>query len=73
MVTYVRRRTSSAPRPRHDVACINMDLCEAEVSSLAKKALPVEARMWRRTPARLRNSQQPERPGRLVAVELTQT
>ena len=34
LVTYVSRRTSHAPRPRHDVAgqCINMDLCEAEVS-----------------------------------------
>ncbi len=37
LVTYVRRRTSSAPRPRHDVAgpCINVDLCEAEVCSEA--------------------------------------
>ncbi len=33
LVTYVRRRTSRAPCPHHDVAgqCINMDLCEAEV------------------------------------------
>ena len=33
LVTYVRRRTSSSPAPRHDVAgpSINMDLCEAEV------------------------------------------
>ena len=33
LVTYIRRRTSSAPAPRHDVAgpSINMDLCEAKV------------------------------------------
>ncbi len=33
LVTYVRCRTSRAPRPRHDIAgpCINMDLCEVEV------------------------------------------
>ena len=32
-MTYVRRRPSRAPRPRHDVAgpSINMDLVEAEV------------------------------------------
>ena len=33
LVTYVRRRTSSAPRPRHDGAgpSIDIDLFEAEI------------------------------------------
>ena len=33
LVTYVRRRTSRAPRPRHDVAgpSIDIDLFEAEI------------------------------------------
>jgi hypothetical protein len=37
MVTYVRRGTSSPPRPRHDVAgqSLNMDLFEAETSGEA--------------------------------------
>ena len=37
LVTYVRRRTSRAPRPRHDVAgpSINIDLFEAEISGEA--------------------------------------
>ena len=37
LVTYVRRRTSRAPRPRHDVAgpSIDMDLFEAEIRGKA--------------------------------------
>ena len=37
MVTYVRRGTSSPPRPRHDVAgpSLNMDLFEAETGGEA--------------------------------------
>ena len=37
LVTYVRRRTSRAPRPRHDVTgqSIDIDLLEAEICSEA--------------------------------------
>ncbi len=75
LVTYVRRRSSSAPRPRHDVngPSINMDLCEAEVCSDSAANQALEAQMWWRTLAQLelRNSQRHEKW--LVAVELIQT
>ena len=56
LVTYVRRRTSSAPRPRHDGAgpSIDIDLFEAEIRCEASLG-------GRRNPAQLRNSPQLER------------
>ena len=56
LVTYVRRRTSRAPSPRHDVAgqSIDIDLFEAEIRCEASLG-------GRRNPAQSRNSPQLER------------
>ena len=59
LVTYVRRRTSRAPRPRHDVAdpSIDIDLFEAEIRGEASLGgADVAANS-----GRLRNSPQLER------------